>query len=423
MKVFIRSILKFFSDAAPSLKKQPLVSIIVFIINVSFFLLAAVVLRKLFSGFWDGEVFGRLARRADNPVPLALLHAIGGKPLLQLSLPLSLYLAFSLAFSLATIATGPILARFSRRLQPGFENAEKSSFRSLLFEIREELIMLSHNLNLSALLFLIGAALLQGPALATPLFYLAMPLLYGLYGLSYYCQPRGWSYSKTMRESLSRPAAFAGFAVASATGYFLIFYISSRTPWTSAAFFILLGATALWRTVVTSSGTEFAAQHFGQATSVNKKRKTTTILETLSLFGAALVVFTAAHAASAMRNRMGLLECTYSVSGIRAGLHRDRLFSKAELTIHNPTQEAVTIPDFHFEIQINRATIADLSIRGASIPAAKKHSIPLKGTIRTIQAVKTVFNALKIGKFKPSFRGSCQLPLWFGSIKLYLLRR
>ena len=420
MKPLPESIRLFFKDALCTLKKHPLTALLVFIINLLFFLAAALLLKELFAEFWDGEILGRLSRRADLPLPLALIHSLGGKPLLRLTLPLSLYLAFSLAFSLATIVTGPILTRMAGRLQKTKGIQKKHGF---FFELKEELIMLAWNINFSAALFITGAALLNGPCIATPLFYLGMPVLYGLYGLSYFCQPRGWTYSRIARESLNHAKAFSGFALAAASGYFLIFLISGGISRTEIPFILLLAAAALWRTFVTAAGTGFAARNFPESPLPVKKKGITKIVETLSLLTALFATATAADAAVKMRDRLGLLECRYSVSGIKATLNVREAGSKMALFIRNPTGRAISIPAVQFRLRINAATVADFSIQKRTIPAKGKHDIPLSGKIRLRDTAKALLNAVKKGEFKIRLRGTCRLPLWFGSIKLHLIRQ
>ena len=416
---FPENFLRFFKDARTALKKHPFTVLLVFLINLLFFYGAALLMKELFSGFWDGEVLGRLSGRPDLPLPLSLLHLVAGKPLIRLSLPLSLYLAFTLAFSLSTIITGPLLTRMSGRLRN--ENSNKG--RGFLFELREELIMLSWNINLTAVLFLVGAAIINGPAFATPAFYIIMPLIYGLYGLSYYCQPRGWSYSAIAGRALACKKAFLAFALTAASGYFLIFFLSGRLSWTALPFILLLAGAALWRTVVTAAGTEFAARHYSTCPIPEKKRIATKIAETLSILAAVLITATAAHAAVQMRNRLGLLECRYTISGLHAGLSPAGADSKAVLKIHNPTRKTITIPQFDFRIQINTATIADFTIRGIAIPAGEEHRLPLKGRLNVLHTAKALYRAIKNGKFKVNLRGTCTLPLWFGNLRLHLIRQ
>jgi hypothetical protein len=247
-----------------------------------------------------------------------------------------------------------------------------------------------------------------------------MPFVYGLYALSYPALRRGIPYSGIAAAALRRLPSFTGFSLAAASGYFLIFALAARVPWTGAPFLLLLGFAALWRTLAAAAGTRFAADFPMQPPQGGKALRRTSALASIAL--ALLVLFTGAQAVREMRHRLGLLECRYRLEGIRPALSLQGVLADAALTITNPTRERIILPRLRLALLLGRETVAALTIEEKKIASGETVRLSLAAAAATGSALRALLGAFREGRFRLRLVGEMHLPLWFGSLRLYLLR-
>lgn len=417
-----------------------------FVIDIAFFLIAAILVEKIMRHYLFDRVIYTILGDLVNLVPSSLLRR-GENSLLELCRPLALYLAWQFALNFATVVTGLFNTKLSIALEDALNLRQDAEHHlparsaGFFFGLSQDMLMLACNILWTAALFLLPQYGVISQGIAQFAFWVFTPFIYALYNLSYAALPRGISYAHAFRVGIQkRPAQFLLFVYSSAAGPFLLLFLLSRIDWAGAAFLILFGVSALFRSFGVIMGTDFAcklAPYF----------KTKTIVPPMPALGikcaifalALCVVTTGAQIAVQADSKLDLLKCRYRITD--AGLDLPQIESggsvlnqilgvfsfaaspsaRLALEIANPQDRAIFVEDMDVAVCLNDREIALANVRGFTLEPGASVSREISARLNTENIGRSLLQVLfglggGSGNLPFEFRAKVLLRTWLGEI-------
>ncbi|MDR2734807.1 MAG: LEA type 2 family protein [Spirochaetota bacterium] len=432
-------------DLLIALRKPPGCAFFTFLTDIIFFVAAAILVEKVLHYYLFDRVIYTIFGDLVNLVPSSL-RARGENSLLDMCRPLMLYLAWQFALNFATIFTG----LFNTKLSAAIENAlllrqdaehrlpERSA--SAAFGLSQDLLMLACNILWTAMLFLLPQYGIIPRGLAEFAFWVFTPFIYALYNLSYAALPRGVSYAHIFRIAWKRPAQFMLFVYTSSIGPFLLLFLLSRIDWAGAAFLILFGVSALFRSFGVVMGTDFAfrlAPHFNLK---NVIQPMPAFAVKCTIFALAICVVTVGvQVAAQTDSKLKLLNCRYRI--LDADLDLPRIDSGSifeqilgvvsfaakpsahlDLEITNPEKRAIFVENMDIGICLHDREIAVAEVQGFTLNAGTSIRRSVSARLDTENIGRSILQLLAGGGDLPfEFRAKVLLNTWLGEIP-YTLR-
>ncbi len=442
MRQFIRVFTNFFIRPFPFIKRHLWYSLLVLVVNFTFYAGLILLVNRLFEVIWIENIFLRITEKSILLRPLYLLNQVSGNPLLNIMQPLMLYLSYSLAFALSTIITGPILGLLSRSVERDIGYASlfpkrRGGIKNFFIDLKEELFMLALTICWTAVLFSIALIPDSGVIISLILFYLITPLFHGGYNLSYFFMRKGLPYSAIYKRGFRSPSSFYGFSLASASGFFLILLLLKVVPYGNFTFVILFGLNALFRPFGVISGTLTGISYSKGSEQKLSLRKGifASVLTGVAFVGATVVLFTAAQFYSHSQSKLDLIDCQYKLQEARLNLpsdFSDKSFAqkllgirsflndasfRLSLRVINPTKKDIYLEDFKFELALSGKMFGNGKISGFKLEPGTdktvKFLLKLSGEEFGYSMVLSLINKKRL---KLSMRGWISLNLWFGKL-------
>ena len=452
-------------------RKHSLCALLTLLTDIAFFLAAAYLLERAFHHYlFDRVLYTIIPESLGNFIELmpGALKSGGESSFALLLKPLILYLAWQIALNLSTIVTGLFNTKLSDDMEASAGLPPKT--KGFSFVLGQDLLMLAFTIVWSAALFLLPHYGILPAGVAEIAFWVFTPFIYALYNLSYTGLPRGVTYAAMLRiaftgraadtvkpadgqtrmTSRSQPLRFIRFVYASALGPFLLLFLLSRVDWSSAAFIILFGVSAIFRAFGVILGTNFAAS---LAPFFNIKRLVSPILAygtQCAVFVLAIcIVITGVQVMGQADSKLELLKCRYRIvdAGLNlpevkdAGSLLNRIVGVLSFTsgpsaylsleVTNPGERTIYVNDMKVAVYLYERQIAETSISGFVLGPGAKTIFSCRAEIDGINIAKSFPHILSSGlglnlggafarqseSLLPiELRGTLMLNTWLGEI-------
>lgn len=442
MRRFMQGFLDFFRLSPGHLRKHAGYALMVLLVQFIIYFLLGMLVREAFEAFWIGAALRRLSERSLFLRPLYALHQALGSPILNLFRPLMLYLAYSVALVLSAALTGTLLGRLARAVEQDQGATEPTPPLTPLWFLRQEALMVCNTLAWGALLFFVGIQDEWGLILSQVLFYVGTPLVYALYNLAFPLLRRGYGYSAILRIGMRHFASFYGFALASASGFYLILFLLARLPEQHGAFALLFALNALFRPLSVAAGARQGLEYLRHQPS----RKTTIaarVREGLAVLVAVAFVASALQFAFQANDRLDLIDCRYRL--LQAGVNfprnldrdslgtrllrlyqfADQMEASLELEVANPLPRPVSLETMLLEVRFSGKRIAGIRLKGFRLAPEERRRFDLRARLQGVRwAGRFLRNLLQARPHSFRIRALVFLDLWFGRLAypLWLVR-
>lgn len=258
MRELFSAFVAFYCAPWKYLKQHILCSLLTFLVQLAMYLSVSILLLEAFNSWFIDRVLYQIIGENINIIPQEILQ-FGTALTSPVLIPLILYLSWAFSINFSSIITGIFNSRLSVYSEsPISSHTCPRKAKTRLFEISEDLSLLSFNVLFTVFLFLSLYSFNIPPAITSILFWLVTPSVYGLYNIGYALLPRKLTYVQMLRLAFSSKVnllRFAGFSFASGLIPSLLFWLAASTSWNHLTFIFLMIIFSLHRPFGIIAGT------------------------------------------------------------------------------------------------------------------------------------------------------------------------
>ena len=123
-----------------------------------------------------------------------------------------------------------------------------------------------------------------------------------------------------------------------------------------------------------------------------------------------------------MRARLGLLECRYRLGRVRPSLSLAGVRLETDIGIRNTTAVRIRLPETRFDLHLSGIRIGGIVMEARTLESGGTIRLPVQAGLSGGPAVRAILASIRNKGLAPRLTGSILLPLWFGRLRVYILR-
>ena len=418
MKELLSAFVAFYCAPWKYLKQHILCSLLTFLVQLAIYLSISILLFEAFNSWFIDRVLYQIIGESISIVPQEILR-FGTSLASPVLVPLILYLSWAFSINFSSIITGI----FNSRLSAYSESAISSHTcprmeKTRLFEISEDLSLLSFNVLFTVFLFLSLYFFNIPSTITSILFWLVTPSVYGLYNIGYALLPRRLTYVQMLRLAFSskiNALRFTGFSVASGLIPSLLAWLAASTSWNHLTFIILMIIFSLHRPFGIIAGTLLGNALLQEPAHKDSCLPVSYRLNRFIIIASGLFVFVnLLYFSVQLDSKVHLFSCrftisknslaNFNVSGKTLPETIVSLLSTPEhnishlgIEIHNPTSHTIHIESLNIIATLGSHEIAKTSISGTTLAQKSTTNLNIRISLRPLSVLSSLKELLEQG--------------------------